>query len=270
MSRLRISLVTPSLNQGQFLERTIQSVLAQTGDFELEYLVLDGGSTDESLAILRRYEGRLRWWSERDRGQADAINKGFRRTTGEVVGWLNSDDVLAPGALAHVAAVFQGRPDAQWLHGRCDIIDAADRVIRRPVTAYKDWCCRHYSYRRLLTVNFISQMAVFWRRALFERLGYLDDSLHHVFDYDLWLRLGKHWDPVYVPAPLARFRWHHASKSGSDFANQLAEAHAVVQRHAAGRPCLLQLRRLQAAAVRVVYTALAHATRREFATDLHR
>src|SRR5947209_3721332 len=157
MGKLRITVVTPSLNQGRFIERTVRSVIGQVGDFSLEYLVLDGGSTDETLDVLRRYDGRLRWVSEPDAGMADAVITGLRLAAGDVVGWLNSDDVLAAGALARVAEVFSRRPEVGWLHGRCDIIDESDREVRRWITAYKDWCCRHYSYRRLLTANFISQ-----------------------------------------------------------------------------------------------------------------
>src|SRR5262249_27220870 len=149
-----ISIVTPSFNHARFIERTLCSVLGQDGNFDLEYLVIDGGSTDGTLDILKKYQDRLTWTSEPDDGQSDAINKGLHRATGEVVGWLNSDDVLYPGALERVVAVFRDQPSVEWLHGRCEIIDAEDHVIRRWVSAYKDWCCRHYSYSRLLTENF--------------------------------------------------------------------------------------------------------------------
>src|SRR5262249_45945988 len=120
---MRISLVTPSYNQAPFIRRTIDSVLAQRGDFELDYKVIDGRSTDGTLEILKSYGDRLAWISEPDRGQVDAINRGLRGVTGDIVGWLNSDDVLLPDALARVADAFARNPDAEWLHGRCVIID---------------------------------------------------------------------------------------------------------------------------------------------------
>jgi glycosyltransferase involved in cell wall biosynthesis len=241
---LRISLVTPSFNQARFIGRTVDSVLGQAGDFELEYLVVDGGSTDGTLDLLRDYGGRLGWVSEPDRGQSDAINKGLRRTTGDVVGWLNSDDVLRPGALARVAAAFRDHPEAGWVHGRCDVIDAEDRVIRRWVAAYKDWCSRRYSYARLVTENFISQMTVFWRRSLLDRVGYLDPELHLAMDYDLWLRFAQHGPPVYIPERLAAFRWYAASKSGSGYREQFRVECQLARRHAPGRRWLHLLKRL--------------------------
>src|SRR5438270_9856514 len=114
MAGLRISVITPAFNQGAFIERTLNSVLDQTGPFELEYLVMDGGSSDGTLDILRKYENRLRWQSAPDRGQSDAINKGLRQAAGDVVGWLNSDDLLIPGALSRIAAVFAAHPEVDW------------------------------------------------------------------------------------------------------------------------------------------------------------
>src|SRR5262249_54852388 len=170
--------------------------------------------------------------SERDHGQLDAINKGLRAATGEIVGWLNSDDVLAPGALQRVAEAFGARPALDWVHGRCDIIDAEDRVIRRWISAYKHWCSVRYSYSRLLTENLISQMTVFWRRRLLEEIGYLDPALKLAFDYDLWLRLAKRSDPLYIPERQASFRWYEATQSGSSFERQFKEDYAIALRHA--------------------------------------
>jgi glycosyltransferase involved in cell wall biosynthesis len=255
MTRLRISIITPSYNQAQFIERTIASVLCQSGPFDLEYLVFDGGSTDGTLEILRKYHDHLSWQSALDSGQIDAINTGLSRATGEVVGWLNSDDTLAPGALAKVAAVFTQRPEVEWVHGRCDIIDPDDRIIRPRISAYKHWRCLRYSYARLLTENFISQMTVFWRRRMLEETGLLDMSLSLAFDYDLWLRFGKRSDPFYIPERLASFRWYETSKSGAHMLQQLAEDHLVARRH--GLDGWLQWRkRLKAAQRLTVYHLL--------------
>ena len=253
MSRLRISIITPSYNQARFIERTIESVLRQTGAFDLEYLVLDGGSDDGTPEILRRYDGRLSWESAPDKGQIDAINKGLRRATGEIVGWLNSDDVLAPGALEKVAEAFARRPNLEWVHGRCDIIDAGDRIIRKGVSAYKHWRCRRYSYARLLTENFISQMTVFWRRGILEETGLLDPDLSLAFDYDLWLRFGKRGAPLYIPERIASFRWYETSKSGANFMDQFAEDYAVARRHGLGDGWLHWRKRLKTTQILTVY-----------------
>lgn len=256
MTPVRISLVTPSLNQAAFLGRTIESVLAQHGDFELEYLVMDGGSTDGSAELLRRYEGRLAYRIEPDGGQAAAINAGLRAATGDVLGWLNSDDLLYPGALARVAAAFAARPDAAWLHGRCEIVDEDDRPIRRWITAYKDFRCRRYSRRALLVENFVSQMTVFWRRSAMERIGLLDESLRFAFDYEYWLRLSALGDPLYVPARLAAFRWYRSSKSGAQFERQFAEDEEAFRRHAPPGALLRLRKRLRTAQIVAAYRAL--------------
>jgi glycosyltransferase involved in cell wall biosynthesis len=253
MSRPKFSIVTPSLNQAAYLGRTIESVLGQQGDFDLEYLVLDGGSTDGSAEVLRRYEGRLAYKIEKDRGQSDAINKGLRQVTGDLVGWVNSDDLLYPGALARVAAAFAARPDAQWLHGGCEIVDEDDRPIRRWVTAYKDFRCRHYSRRALLVENFVSQMTVFWRRPAMEKVGYLDTSLRYSFDYEYWLRLSALGDPLYLPERLAAFRWYTSSKSGANFERQFGEDLEAFRRHAPPDPLLRLHKRLRTMQIVTAY-----------------
>src|SRR5512133_184424 len=196
-ARVKITVITPSFNQGAFIERTVRSVLGQRGDFELEYLVMDGGSTDETLSILRRYEGRLRLVSEPDRGQSDAINKGFRLASGDVLAWLNSDDTYAEGALQAVVETLS-RTGARWCFGECRIIDEQDREIRRAVSRYKRWVSRGYGFRRLLSSNFIPQPATFFRRDLLDEAGPLDESLHLAMDYDLWLRFARLAPPALV------------------------------------------------------------------------
>ena len=213
---MKVTIVTPSFNQGAFIERTVESVLSQRGDFELEYLVVDGGSTDETLSVLRRRERRLRFVSEKDRGQSDAINKGFRMATGEVLAWLNSDDTYEPGALqAALSAMREG--GARWCFGECRIVDEQDREVRRSISRYKNRLSRRYSLRGLLGRNFIPQPATFFRRDLLEEAGPLDESLHYAMDYDLWLRFARLAEPAFVPRPLAAFRWHGAAKTAGRY-----------------------------------------------------
>ena len=228
---MKFTIVTPSYNQGRFIERTIRSVLEQQGDFQLEYLVVDGGSTDETLAVLERYRDRLTYVSEPDEGQSDAINKGFGRATGDVVAWLNSDDVYLPGALDRVAhALRDGGP--RWCFGQCRIIDSEDRTFRRAIAWYKNRLAGYYSLRRLLVGNFIPQPATFFRRDLLAEAGPLDRTFHYAMDYDLWLRFARLGEPAVVASELAGFRWHNASKSGSTYAKMAWEAFEAAQRHA--------------------------------------
>jgi len=256
-ARLRISVVTPSYNQARFLRRTIESVLAQEGEFELEYLVVDGGSSDGTLDILREYGARLRWTSEPDRGQVDAINKGLARCTGEIVGWLNSDDVLLPGALRRAAEVFVTRQDVEWIHGRCRIIDDKDRVIRRWVEWYKHYRARRRKFESLLVENYVNQMTVFWRRSLLEGVGYLDPQFPLAFDYDMWLRFARRSTPVYIEQPQACFRWYETSKSGANFEAQFAQNAQVAAKYMTDRGGLRRRKRIANYLVVRTYRALA-------------
>jgi GT2 family glycosyltransferase len=230
---VKLSIVTPSFNGLRFFDRTARSVLSQAGgDFELQWIVVDGGSTDGTLDYLKGLsDPRLRWVSEPDRGQSDAINKGLALADGDVVAWLNADDCYAPGALAAVADAFRERPSAQWLVGRCEVIDDADRAIRPAVVRYKEYSLRRYRYRALLRENFIPQPAVFWRRAFGQSIGPLDESLHWTMDYDLWLRMGRRSVPLVVERVLAQFRLHAASKTGRVDRRQFDEQYAVACRH---------------------------------------
>lgn len=233
MARLRISIVTPSFNHAQFIGRTIDSVLTQQGEFDLDYRVIDGGSTDATVDILRGYGDRLAWVSERDGGQVDAVNKGLASATGDIVGWVNSDDVLLPGALARVAAAFQANPATEWVHGRCVIIDDRDRTVRRWISLYKHYRSQRHSFENLLTEDYVSQMTAFWRRSVHDEIGYLDDSLRFAFDHDLFLRLARRGPPIYIEDELACFRWYETSKSGAGYVVQMTETTELTARYGA-------------------------------------
>jgi len=210
----RISIITPSFNQGDFIEQTILSVLSQ--DYpNLEYLVMDGGSSDTTLNVLEKYSGSVAWMSEPDQGQAHAINKGLRRATGSIVGYLNADDLLLPGTLKKVMDAFINQPKTWWVTGKCRIVDEENNEVRKPITVYKNTLLGLHTFSLLLMTNYISQPATFWRREALEAAGYLDESLRYVMDYEYWLRLYSKYPPVFIPEYLAAFKIHRSSKTTS-------------------------------------------------------
>lgn len=229
---MKFSIVTPSFNGLRYFEQTAASVFSQAGPFDLEWLVVDGGSTDGTHEFLRSIKDeRLRWISEPDRGQSHAINKGVSMASGDVVAWLNTDDLYAPGALAAVADAFARNPAAHWLAGRCEIIGPDGLILRPAVTRYKERSLRRYSYRALLRENFLSQPSVFWRRDFGLRVGALEESLHYTMDYDLWLRMARASPPLVLDRVLAQFRLHGASKSGRVNREQFDEQYRVACRY---------------------------------------
>lgn len=207
----RISIVTASFNQGKFIEETIRSILLQNYP-NLEYFVMDGGSTDETVSVLKKYERWITGWvSERDGGQPDAINKGWKRCTGQVLAWLNSDDWYYPNALREVALAFKGNPSADWICGEVDNCWSVNEIAKR-----------HHPGIPSLAEFFgrknygLHQPGMFWRRDLIERVGYLDTTLQYSFCHDFWARmlLQKH-EMVLLQKPIAYFRLHDKSKTCS-------------------------------------------------------
>lgn len=223
----KISIVTPSYNQGAFIERTIRSVLNQNYP-NLEYIIIDGGSTDDSTEIIKRYQDKLAYWvSEKDRGQAHAINKGFRRATGDIVGWLNSDDEYCPGALETVAKTFTANNDVDFVFGNRITVDENGRILR-------DERHTRFSFSALVLYGMIvSQPASFWKRELFEKYGYLDESKRFCMDYDFFCRIGAHIKAKHIRKHLARFRRHPSSKSSTIRKVALEEHRQIRERYLA-------------------------------------
>lgn len=202
-----VSIVTPSYNQGRFLEATIQSVLAQ--DYSrLEYIIVDGGSQDGSQEIIRRHADRLAWWvSEPDRGQTDAINKGFSHAKGEIFAWLNSDDTYQPGAIREAVTYLHSHPEVGMVYGDANLIDDDGLVIGK-------FPARQTDYRRLRQgYVHIPQQAAFFRANLWRHVGPLDPTFYFAMDYDLWVRLARLASIKYNPGLWANFRLHGDAKS---------------------------------------------------------
>jgi glycosyltransferase involved in cell wall biosynthesis len=220
----RISIVTPSFNQCRFIEETIRSVLLQ-GYPDLEYIIIDGGSTDGSADIIRKYEPWLAsWTSGPDRGQSDAVNKGWQRASGEIVAYLNSDDTYQPGALARAAECFAAWPDTLLAYGDAGLIDEDSARLRnhrmRPLSMLQ-LVCWH---------PLVPQPAVFLRRSALQTAGGLDPALHYVMDYDLWVRVARRGRFRHIPARLANMRRHADAKTVAHPERQLAESVAVIER----------------------------------------
>ncbi len=205
----RITVITPTLNQGTFLEATLRSVLLQ-GYPNLEYIVIDGGSTDQSLEILHRYSQHLSYWvSERDCGQAHAINKGLARSSGEVLGWLNSDDLLLPGSLLRIGRALAQHPE--WM-----VVTGLRRVIDSGGAWHRNWVRHLPTPRNLRTYCSVAQETVYWRRSVYAWLGPLDESFHYALDYEYWLRmLAAGFAFQLLPSYLGAYREHPASKSAT-------------------------------------------------------
>ncbi|MFH1457313.1 MAG: glycosyltransferase family 2 protein [Patescibacteria group bacterium] len=214
---MKISIITPSFNQGKYIDQTIKSVLHQQGDFELEYIVIDGGSDDNTLDIIEKHasrDNRLKWVSEPDNGQSEAINKGLRMATGDIVTYLNSDDTYNENSLNKVINFFKKNKNIKWVFGKCRIINEDNQEIRKLITKYKNFFLKRYSYNKLLTENFISQPAVFWKRELLEEIGFINEEEHYCMDYEYWLRLGQKYKPGFINKYLSNFRYYSDSKSG--------------------------------------------------------
>jgi glycosyltransferase involved in cell wall biosynthesis len=203
-----VSIVTPSYNQGRFINRTIESVLSQRYP-NIEYVVIDGGSNDDTLAILQSYGNRIDWVSEPDRGQSDAINKGMARVHGEIQAYLNSDDVLMPNAIERVVSFFKHNPDCDMIYGEADYIDENDRFIGRYSTA-------DYSFSRLRQDCMVCQPAAFWRQRIANKIGPFDEKLNYAMDYDYWLRIAKAGGNIsFLPEKLANSRLYEETKTRS-------------------------------------------------------
>jgi glycosyltransferase involved in cell wall biosynthesis len=202
-----VSIVTPSYNQSQYIEETIRSVLSQ--DYpEIEYIIIDGGSTDGTVDIIKRYEHQLSFWvSERDQGQTEAINKGFARAKGDVFAWINSDDTYEPGAVSAAIKYLQEHPDVGMVYGDCNFINNGGKVIGQFDAAQTNYHLIRRGYVH------IPQQTMFFRADLWNQVGPLDPSFYFAMDYDLWTRISARSKIKYVPQTWANFRLHTSGKT---------------------------------------------------------
>lgn len=247
----RFTIVTPSFNQGDYIEETIQSVVSQRGTFAIEYFIMDGGSTDQSVDVIRKYATevngghyptgcsnvQVHWKSEKDAGQSDAINCGLRQATGDFASYINSDDLYVPGAFAAVAEAFARNPKADFIYGDGDVIDERGAL-------QWEWLARPYDHKVMTTyhflwndfTNYILQQATFWRTSVHHRLGLFDETFHFAMDVEYWVRAGAAGLLLeHIPVKLGKFRFIQGTKSKSSANVFWPDALEIIRRYRGAR-----------------------------------
>lgn len=220
---MKVSIVTTCLNAASTIRETIESVLSQSGNFELEYIVSDAGSTDGTTAILAEYKNRLKFISAPGLNQSQGINLGLAQASGDILAFINADDIYTPNAIASVVEAFDANPNSLWLYGQCRIIDSSGAECSNWITRYKNFWQARYSYFTLLAENFICQPSVFWRRQLFEAYGGFDEHENLAMDYEYWLRIGHSNMPISIPKVFAAFRRNKGTKSSLFYLQQFKD-----------------------------------------------
>lgn len=222
---LTISIITPSFNQAVYLEQTIQSVINQNYP-AIEYIIIDGGSTDGSVEVIKKYDSHITYWvSEKDKGQSDAINKGLKLANGDIVCWLNSDDLFEPNTLNTIAQFFNEHADAHFVYG--------DGVIFYENGKKRDSHCKpgKVSHGVLSRCDPLQQPSTFWRRAIHEDIGFIDESLFFTMDWDFFMRVALKYEMHYLPISFSRYRIHDAHKTGSGAVRRSQEVLGFVDRY---------------------------------------
>lgn len=205
MSNPLVSIITPSYNQGEFIEETIKSILIQ--DYpNTEYIVTDGGSTDNTVQILKKYSDKIKWVSEKDNGQADAVNKGIQMANGEIIYWLNSDDVLLPGVITKIVELFEKNPSAQLIYGNSYFIDDQGNIIGNVHV-------EPFDYKTFAVIDYIPQPSTFFKKDVYLAVGGIDRNMHYAMDYDLWLKIANDVNVIYYQEYLSYYRLHDNSKT---------------------------------------------------------
>lgn len=255
---LIINIVTPSFNQGEFIQETIESVLGQKYP-AVHYWVVDGGSTDNTVQILKTYEGKLSYVSESDKGQTDAINKGIKKLDlqdGQIFAYINSDDYYQSGAFEKVIEAFEQNPTKQWLVGDALIVNEKGDTIQEFVRYYKQFLRQTFSKSILLITNPIPQPAVFIRAEAMKKIGAFDVTLRYTMDYDYWLRLEQEFgNPIFLDEQIASFRIHGASKGKLSYRDQFDEDYQVAKRYTQSS-FLLALHQIHSGLILFLYSLL--------------
>lgn len=227
----KISVITPSYNQKKFIAKTIDSVLDQNYP-DLEYIIMDGGSRDGTVEVLKKYGKRIKWISKKDRGQSDAINKGFKTAQGDVLCFINSDDYFLPDAFIRVAEYFQKHRGMRWVTGKCLTVDESNNEVRKLITIYKNFFVKYLRYGKLLhIVNFISQPSTFWKREILDEVGFFDEKLNYSMDYDYWLRIIQKYKLGFIDANLSCYRVHERSKAVISPEKQFTSEFSISQKY---------------------------------------
>lgn len=218
-----ITIITPSFNQGQFIEETIKSVLDQAGDFFIDYIIADGGSTDKTIKIIKNYDDflkkglypikckgvELRWWSKKDRGQTDAINQGFKLAKGEILAWINSDDFYEPGTFEYIKNIFKQNPETELFYGDMFIVNQEGNKTLKMTQQGTSEDLVNFTGKDV----YIMQPSTFFTNRVIKKVGPLDKKLQYAMDYDLWIRILKNFPALYVNKTLANFRIWEESKT---------------------------------------------------------
>ena len=229
-----ISIITPCYNNVKYIEQTIQSVCKQRGDFNIEYIMMDGGSTDGTLEIIKKAEKDFNhgiypqlksflWVSKKDNGQSDAINQGLRMATGDIVAFINGDDYYELDTFKKVLNFFKDKPNEHFVTGKCNIVNENNQRIHTPIAKYKNFWLKFNLSKILLVLNPISQPATFWKRNLHDELGYFKEDENLVMDYEFWLRISEKYSLPTVSQSLANFRIHKKSKGSESFNQQFED-----------------------------------------------
>lgn len=247
----KISIITPSFNQGRFIKETIDSVLSQKYP-NLEYFVIDGGSTDNTVEILKSYGDKIRWISEKDDGQANAINKGIRLTDGEIIAFLNSDDTYCEGTLEKVSDFFIKNKREFWLSGDYKIIDENGSELRSFIPKYKNLWKKINPKIALYITNYVAQPSTFWKREVINKVGYFNEDLQYTMDYEFWLRLLKDYKLNFIYKKLSNFRIHNQSKGESRRIDQFNEEIVVLEQQQVGQK-YIQIHRFSNALIKSIY-----------------